>query len=169
VSIYLNIFILAGVRFGHGGGVKKNRITVSFLLIAAFLFLPGSGKLWAAAEETVDKSPSPGSRNPFAYPAKILKEMALAKKPEGKPGAEAPATAQTYTLTGILWTERGGVASINQRILREGESLDDYRVTRIESGKVVLKKNDEELVLNLFQSPMVITRHDDQFPIKRKR
>ncbi len=95
--------------------------------------------------------------------------MALAKKPEGKPGAEAPATAKTYTLTGILWTERGGVASINQRILREGETLDEYRVTRIETGKVVLKKSDEELILNLFQSPVAITRHEDQFQSKRKR
>ena len=94
--------------------------------------------------------------------------MALAKKPEGKPGAEAPTTAKIYTLSGILWTERGGVASINQRILREGETLDEYKVTRIEPGKVVLKKSDEEMVLNLFQSPVVITRHEDRFQVKRR-
>ena len=95
--------------------------------------------------------------------------MAPAKKPEGKPGAEAPAAAKVYTLSGILWTERGGVASINQRILREGETLDEYKVTRIEPGKVVLKKTDEEIVLNLFQSPVGITRHDDRFQFKSKR
>ncbi len=133
------------------------------------LFFLGSGKPWAASEETDGKSSPPGGRDPFAYPAKILKEMALAKKPEGKPGAEAPAAAKVYTLSGILWTERGGVASINQRILREGETLDEYKVTRIEPGKVVLKKTDEEIVLNLFQSPVVITRHEDRFQVKSKR
>ena len=122
------------------GFSEKSRITVNFLIIAVCLFFPGLGKSWAAPEETVDKSPSPGGRNPFAYPAKILKEMALAKKPEGKPGAEAPTAGKIYTLSGILWTEKGGVASINQRILREGETLDEYKVTRIEPGKVVLKK-----------------------------
>jgi hypothetical protein len=149
--------------------VKKSRITFGFLIIAVCLFFAGLGKPWAASEETVDKSPSLGGRNPFAYPAKIQKEMALAKKPEGKPGAEAASAAKIYTLSGILWTERGGVASINQRILREGETLDEYRVTRIEPGKVVLKKSDEEIVLNLFQSPVVITRHEDRFPAKRRR
>ena len=149
--------------------MKKSRITLNFLIIAVCLFFPGLGKPWAAPEESVDKSLSPGGRNPFAYPAKILKEMALAKKPEGKPGAEAPAAAKIYTLSGILWTDRGGVASINQRILREGETLDEYKVTRIEPGKVVLKKSDEEIVLNLFQSPVVITQHEDRFPAKRRK
>jgi hypothetical protein len=147
----------------------RSKIVVNLLLIAGFLFLSGIGKPWAAPEETVDKSPSPGGRNPFAYPAKILREMASAKKPEGKPGAEAPGGAKMYTLSGILWTDRGGVASINQRILREGETLDEYKVTRIEPGKVVLKKSDEELVLNLFQSPVVITRHEDRSQLKFKR
>ena len=150
-------------------GLVKSRIILNFLIIAVCLFFPGLGKPWAATEETVDKSPSPGGRNPFAYPAKILKEMALAKKTEGKTGAEAPAAAKIYTLSGILWTERGGVASINQRILREGETLDEYKVTRIEPGKVVLKKSDEEIVLNLFQSPVVITRHEDRFQFKRRK
>ena len=148
--------------------MKKSRIAVNFLIVAVCLIFSGLGLPWAASEE-IDKSPSPGGRNPFAYPAKILKEMALVKKPEGKPGAEAPTPAKIYTLSGILWTERGGVASINQRILREGETLDEYKVTRIEPGKVVLKKLDEEIVLSLFQSPVAITRHEDRFPVKKRR
>ena len=147
----------------------KCKIIVNLLLIAGFLFFSGIGKSWAAPEEKGDRSLSPGGRNPFAYPAKILKEMALAKKPEGKAGAEAPAAAKVYTLSGILWTERGGVASINQRILREGETLDEYKVTRIEPGKVVLKKSDEELILNLYQSPVVVTRQEDRAQSKSKR
>jgi hypothetical protein len=149
--------------------VKKSRITIKFLVIAVCLFFPGSGRSWAAPEETVDRSPAPGARNPFAYPAKILKEMTLSKKPDGKPGSAAPTAAKVYTLSGVLWTEKGGVASINQQILREGETLDEYRVNRIEPGRVVLKKADEEIVLNLFQSPVVITPHDDRFQFKRKK
>ncbi len=153
-----------------GGLLKKSRITFNFLIIiAAWLFFPSSGQSWAASEETIDKAPSLQGRNPFAYPGKILKEMALAKKPEGKPGAEAPAPGKMYTLTGILWTERGGVASINHRILQEGETLDEFKVTRIEPGRVVLKKSDEEMVLNLFQSPVVVTPHEDRSAVKKKR
>ena len=146
------------------------RQAVSFLIIAVCLFFLGSGKPWAASEETGDKSSPPGGRDPFAYPAKILKEMALAKKPEGKPGAEAPAAAKVYTLSGILWTERGGVASINRQILRQGETLDEYRVTRIDRNKVILKKEGEkEISLNLFQSPVVITEHRESRSPKKKK
>jgi len=42
-------------------------------------------------------------------------------------------------------------------------------VTRIEPGKVVLKKSDEEMVLNLFQSPVAIKPHEDRSPVKRRR
>ena len=140
-----------------------------FLMIAVCLLFSGLGKPWAAPEESVDRSPSPGGRNPFSYPAKILKELALAKKPDGKPGAEAPPAAKIYTLSGILWTERGGVASINHRILREGETLDDYKVTRIDQNKVILKKEGEEIVLNLFQSPVVITEHRESLSLKKKK
>jgi hypothetical protein len=149
--------------------MRNSSTTIKFLIIAVCLFFPGLGKSWAAPEETVDKSPSPGVRNPFAYPAKILKEMTLSKKPDGKPGSEAPTAARVYILSGVLWTEKGGVASINRQILREGEMLDDYQVHRIEPGRVVLRKADEEIVLNLFQSPVVITRHDHGVHIKRKK
>ena len=95
--------------------------------------------------------------------------MSLAKKPDGKPGTEARPAAKVYTLSGILWTERGGVASINRRILREGETLDEYRVTRIDRDKVILKKEGEEVVLNLLQSPVVITEHRESLSFKKKK
>ena len=85
--------------------------------------------------------------------------MALARAGDGKETAVVKAPPKVFSLTGILWTEKGGVASINQLILREGESLEGYRVTRIEKNKVVLKKEDEEIVLNLYQSPVAVTQH----------
>ena len=112
-------------------------------------------------------SPSTG-KNPFAYPPRILKEMAASQAPGGKEGAGAKTPQREYSLSGILWTEKGGVASINRRILREGEMLDEYRVARIEQSKVILKKEGEEVVLNLFQSPVVITEHREERSTNKK-
>jgi hypothetical protein len=100
-------------------------------------------------------------RNPFAYPSRIAKEMASPKTGDGKTPAGAKESHKEYALSGILWTDRGGVASINRRIVQEGEMLDEYRVSRIDRNKVTLRKEGEEIVLNLFQSPVVIMEHQE--------
>jgi hypothetical protein len=124
----------------------------------------GGGAALAAPPEG---SPATG-KNPFAYPPRILKEMAASKAPGGKEGAGPKTPQREYILSGVLWTEKGGVASINRRILREGEMLDEYRVARIEPSKVVLKREGEEIVLNLFQSPVVITEHRERRSTNKK-
>jgi hypothetical protein len=95
--------------------------------------------------------------------------MALTKAADGKTPAAAKVPQKEYALSGILWTEKGGVASINRRILQEGEMLDEYRVFRIERNKVILRKEGEEIVLNLFQSPVVITEDREPRSPKKKK
>jgi hypothetical protein len=61
------------------------------------------------------------------------------------------------------------VAAINQKIVKEGELVQEYRVARIERDRVVLKKEKEEVVLPLAQSPLVIRPSDSQSNLLKKR
>jgi type II secretory pathway component PulC len=113
-------------------------------------------------------------RNPFAYPPRVAQTLILQKRaaergnPPGTPdGSSQPATV--FILNGILWTDRGGVASINQKIFREGESLEGYKIVKIERQKVILKKEGEEIRLHLAQSPLEVKTHDPQPLSKKKR
>jgi hypothetical protein len=143
---------------------KRALFALSPALGLGLLLTFGGGAALAAPPEG---SPATG-KNPFAYPPRILKEMAAGKAPGGKEVSGPKSPQREYSLSGVLWTEKGGVASINRRILREGEMLDEYRVARIEPNKVILKKEGEEIVLNLFQSPVVITEHREQRSTKKK-
>jgi hypothetical protein len=135
-----------------------------FLLLWGFPLSAAQGAPAGSGPVEADIS----ERNPFAYPPRILKEMAQKPSGGGKTPAGAKESPKEYALSGILWTEKGGVASINRRIVREGEMLDEYRVFKIDRNKVVLKKEGEEIVLNLFQSPVVITEHEHRSINKRK-
>jgi hypothetical protein len=138
----------------------KKPARIILLNLSGILLLSG---LSGAELQGAPTGGSPGGvgpeRNPFAYPSKIIKELALTKSADGKAPAAAKSPEKAYALSGILWTDKGGVAAINRQILREGEMLDEFRVSRIDRNKVILKKEGEEIVLNLFQSPMVISEH----------
>lgn len=142
------------------------------LLGLSLVLLPAgiAGRACWGAPAGVSAEGAGSERNPFAYPQRIMKELAsLPKSGDGKTPAAAKTPQMEYALSGILWTDKGGVASINRRIVQEGEMLDGYRVFRIDRNKVVLKKEGEEMVLNLFQSPVVITEpRDHQPPTKKK-
>lgn len=130
------------------------------------------------SQDQMGTAPSPSQRgaerNPFTYPPKVAQTLILQKRaaergnPPGTPdGSSQPAAA--FTLNGILWTEKGGVASINQKIFREGESLEGYKIIKIERQKVILKKEGEEISLHLAQSPLEVKTHDPQPLSKKKR
>ena len=143
----------------------------AILLILTLSWLPGwpGQALWVAQAGNVPAAAESPDRNPFSYPPRILKEMALKPGGDGKTPATAKPPQKEYALTGILWTDRGGVASINQHILQEGEKLDDYRVFRIDRNRVILKKEGEEIVLNLFQSPVVISEQREPRSTQKKK
>tara|TARA_B100000315_G_scaffold233792_1_gene247192 strand:- start:1763 stop:2122 length:360 start_codon:yes stop_codon:yes gene_type:complete len=53
------------------------------------------------------------------------------------------------SLKGIIYSEQGAVAVINDVVLKEGDSLGDYTVLKIEEKKVILKKGNEGFTLKL--------------------
>jgi len=53
------------------------------------------------------------------------------------------------TLRGISWADKKGVALINDNVLAEGEYVAGYEVVKIAKNAVVLKHNDQEIVLQL--------------------
>lgn len=130
------------------------------------------------SQDQLGTTPSPSlsgaERNPFAYPPKVAQSLMLQRRaaergiaPGSPDGSPQPVVA--FTLNGILWTEKGGVASINQKIFREGESLEGYKIITIERQKVILKKEGEEIRLHLAQSPLEVKTHDPQPLSKKKR
>ena len=53
------------------------------------------------------------------------------------------------SLKGIIYSEQGAVVIINDIVLKEGDSLGDYTVLKIERRKVILNKGDEGFTLKL--------------------
>jgi len=55
-----------------------------------------------------------------------------------------------FTLSGIILSKRGeSFAIINDQILQEGDIINDYKVARIEKGKVTLVRGKRTITLNI--------------------
>lgn len=53
------------------------------------------------------------------------------------------------SLKGIIYSEEEAVAIINDEVLKEGDSIGEYTVIKIEEKNVVLKKGNEGFTLKL--------------------
>ena len=53
------------------------------------------------------------------------------------------------SLKGIIYSKEGAVAIINDEVVREGGSIGDYTVFKIEEKSVILKKGNEGFTLKL--------------------
>jgi hypothetical protein len=51
------------------------------------------------------------------------------------------------TIQGIIISEDSKMALLNDRIIKQGESVDDFRVVRVESNKVTFRYKGEEIPL----------------------
>jgi hypothetical protein len=69
-----------------------------------------------------------------------------------RPGSEKPAAHPLPVLEGVVMGTRP-VALMNGKLYREGETVGDYRVERIERDRVTLRQGDRELVLRLRAQP----------------
>ena len=45
------------------------------------------------------------------------------------------------SLKGIIYSDKGAVAIINDEVLRDGDSIGDYTIVQIERKRVILKKS----------------------------
>ncbi|MBA4394648.1 MAG: hypothetical protein C0407_13940 [Desulfobacca sp.] len=92
---------------------------------------------------------APDLRNPFTFPAGVLKGEGLQNKEGGGPERPEKEAAPVFRLTTILISGQTKVAAINGMLLRKGEELSGYRIVEIEEKQVTLLRGKEKLVLRL--------------------
>lgn len=90
--------------------------------------------------------PSAVGKSPAAYPPVPLNALV----PRGGGGAvNVPLPEPVHHLSLVLLDEGRKLAIVNGRVLREGETVGAYRVSRIEKNRVKLKGLKGELWVNL--------------------
>ncbi|UCC95316.1 MAG: general secretion pathway protein GspB [Candidatus Omnitrophota bacterium] len=52
-------------------------------------------------------------------------------------------------LQGIIYSEKGSAAVINNELFHEGDLFEGYSIEKIERRRVILKKDDKEVILKL--------------------
>ncbi len=95
----------------------------------------------------------PAARPPSTSPARTA-------KPVEAPGAESLvvrelplADGRKLGLGGIAWSEVAPLAYLNGRLVGVGESVEGYRIARIERDRVHLEKEGRAVVLLLRTAP----------------
>ncbi len=69
--------------------------------------------------------------------------------PEGSGGAGGSAP---FDLSGIVWDEKMPIAMVNGRVLKKGDSIENYKVVEIKPSSIVLEAGEEKIELKLFQT-----------------
>ncbi|MFH1519462.1 MAG: hypothetical protein ABIE75_02700 [Candidatus Omnitrophota bacterium] len=55
------------------------------------------------------------------------------------------------TLKGIIYSQEAPLAIVNDEVLEPGAAIGEYRVLEIEEKRIILKKGNEEFILELEQ------------------
>lgn len=97
--------------------------------------------LAAWADVSAEEAPS---KNPFAKPTFMRGVEAPVIGPDARSPLEPP------QLRAILLAADGALANIDGTLVAAGEEYAGYRVMRISEEQVVLRRRDEQLVLELF-------------------
>ncbi len=114
---------------------SKRRIILLGILLAGLLGI----SFLAQGQEEKGYSFSPDKRDPFSPLISrggyilIPKEIDIAG----------------LNLKGIIYSDGGSVAVINNEILKAGDKIGEYRIARIEEKLVVLEKGGKEFTLKL--------------------
>jgi len=75
---------------------------------------------------------------------------------ETAPEVDAGRKKETLVLSLILISETQKTATINHRIVREGDMIQNEKVIKIQKSCVVLEKNGEQRFLSLKRSPLIL-------------
>lgn len=110
---------------------SKRKITLYLSLIAALIIF--------ACFMFTGKSFSRDSRDPFNP---LISKGGLILIPQ-------EIEVSGLNLGGIIYSEQSSIAIINNEVLKEGDSLGEYTVFKIEEKKVILRTGREEFVLKL--------------------
>lgn len=92
----------------------------------------------------------PSSSDPWKKLRDIFKPMKLDTNIQSKPKKSQPLIAPKPILKGILITsDNDRIAILNDSFVRVGEVVSDWEVRKITSDKVILKRQEEEIVCEL--------------------
>ena len=89
---------------------------------------------------------SPAGTRPLAQLPETILAPATADPGSAKKQNKAPA-APILTLNGVFFSDDGGYALINNRIVREGDTIEGIKIVRISSEEVELDNNGTPLKL----------------------
>jgi len=92
--------------------------------------------------------------NPFAMPPQIrtmieAKEKVEEDAGENKPNPEVEAQGRALKLKGIIAGDQQRIAFINDRAVKQGDSIDGFTVVEIGERRVLIKKDATEILLEL--------------------
>lgn len=100
-------------------------------------------------------------RDPFAYPAGVLKGGGGQKKEGAGPEKAEKESGPLFRVTTILVSGQTRVAAINGVLLRKGDELSGYRIVEIEAKQVTLSRGKEKLVLKMDSEEKVFFKKMD--------
>jgi len=99
---------------------------------------PPAGSAWP------ENAVSPASIRDIFSPLSRSSERKEAGSAEPGPGPVA-----SWKLKGTILGGGPPIAVINEKFLREGENIGDYRIVRIKKNEVILKSGQEQIVLEV--------------------
>ncbi len=105
----------------------------------------------------VKKSPPEKAwgRDPFEFPPGV--ELRVAEEEESLKAVKA-VEPPVKKVTAILITDSRKVASINHKVVAEGDLIDGERVLEIKPDRVILQKGGRKQVIMLDESPIQWTK-----------
>jgi hypothetical protein len=95
-------------------------------------------------------------RDPFEYPPGV--ELRVAEEGESLKALEP----SVKKVTAILITSSRKVASINHKVVAEGDLIDGERVLKIQPDRVILQKGGRNQVIMLDKSPIQWTKNEEE-------
>lgn len=145
---------------------EKRNLIIAVALVAIFFLLIGRNLIFKK------KAPSASSSAGSAQTASIGSVSALTNIRESQaiweaqlarwdldwkrdpfmPAGSSAGASIPLSLTGIVWDEKMPIAMVNDRVLRNGDEIDGYKVVQIKPSSVVLSSGQETFELPLFTS-----------------
>jgi len=112
-------------------------------------FIPSHTRRKSTSKPTLKKPPMELKLHEEATPSVKYAEYSWNEDPFAKLPITPPTSPQEsqLQLRGILWDDRGGLAIINDDLVKVGDTIGGWRVVRITPSYVILKQGEIEIKL----------------------
>lgn len=155
-------------------GKEKRNLIITVVLLVVFFFLVGKNFLFRkkAASGTTSVG---GSQTATAGSVSILNEIkqnqSLWDAQQSRWDQEAwgrdpffPGGSQTgqfgsvpLSLTGIVWDRKTPIAMVNDKVLKNGDTIEGYTVVEIKPSSIIFSSGENKFELQLFQANQIQT------------